>query len=614
MTSSSEPWWRSAVTYQIYPRSFADSRRSGMGDLKGITSRLDYLADLGVDALWLSPFYPSPQVDGGYDVADYCDVDPMFGTLGDFDSLLADAHNHGLRVIVDLIPNHSSDQHPLFQAALAAGPGSPERGMYHFHDGRDAGAKPPNNWRSVFGGSSWTRVTEADGAPGQWYYHLFASQQPDFNWQNPAVTDYFESVLRFWLDRGVDGFRIDVSDALIKDDAWPDTADGSPVIPKDSSSPVHTIYRRFRRVLDEYPGAMAVIETGAEDDVVALFLRRDEMHQAFNFRFLKTGWDAGGIAGAIAKSMAAFSAVGAEATWVTDNHDTTRSPTRYATSGQLTGVYVPQSTSAEGAPVGHGAPASEITTPGLLRARAMAVLLLALPGSAYLYAGQELGLPEVLDLPDEVRTDPSFFRTGGAVKGRDGCRVPLPWRGGVPPFGFSEAEQTWLPQPADWARLTVERQEHDPESMLSLYRELLRLRREEPALGTGAVDWVIPVADVARTGMLHLRFTPVSPVIESSPRPEAWDSTPESGQRGGRDEGDGATNETSVDATSGHTATTAGTLPRPGSIDLVMNFSDGPLPLPPTTTTQDLLLSSSPAHAELPGMIPQSTAALFRSN
>lgn len=546
MTSTAEPWWKSAVTYQIYPRSFFDSSGRGTGDLNGINSRLDYLKNLGVDALWVNPFYPSPQIDGGYDVADYCGVDPDFGSLEDFDALLAGAHARGLRVIVDLIPNHSSDQHPLFQAALAGGPGSDARDVYHFRDGLgEGGSNPPNNWRSVFGGSSWTRVVESDGAPGQWYYHLFAAEQPDFNWQNPAVANYFESVLRFWLDRGVDGFRIDVSDALIKDDTWPDTADGSPVIPKDEDSPVHGIYRRFREILDEYEDAMAVIETGAEDEVVALFLRPDEMHQAFNFRFLKAGWDAGQIASAVAESMEVFAAVGAEATWVTDNHDTTRSATRYAATGGLAGAYLPQTSGGVEAP----AKSDSQEALGWRRARAMAVLLLCLPGSAYLYAGQELGLPEVTDLPDEVRADPAFFRTAGAMKGRDGCRVPLPWEGASPPFGFTSSKHTWLPQPDGWRALTVESQLGDPESMLTLYQHLLRSRREEPALGTGSVQWVEPPDRAAETGLLHLRFVP----------------RPDRSTRG-----------------------------RPRSVELLMNFNDYPVVVPQPDQPHEVLVASSP--------------------
>ena len=493
-TASEEaaPWWRDAVFYQVYPRSYADSDGDGMGDLRGITARLDHVAALGADALWLSPFYPSPQVDAGYDVSDYCDVDPMFGTLDDFDELLAAAHERGLRVTIDLVPNHCSDQHPWFRAAVAAGRGSAERSRFHFVDGRGPGGElPPNNWRSVFGGPSWTRVTEPDGTPGQWYYHLFAAEQPDFDWGNPEILTEFERILRFWLDRGVDGFRIDVSDALIKDTAWPDTEDGSPVIPKDESSAVHDVYRAFRRVMDEYPGdRMAVIETGAPDDVVAAFLRPDEMHLAFNFRFVKAGWDGASLRAAVDESIAANAAVGAPTTWVTDNHDTTRSVTRYGADVTLVGDYVPDVAQER-------ALDPEAFARGTRRARAMSVLLLSLPGAAYVYAGQELGLPEVEDLPLEVLQDPAVARSGGRVRGRDGCRVPLPWSGVRPPFGFAADDAaTWLPQPEGWASLTVERQEADPASMLALYRSVLALRRAEPAMRGGSVTWEAPGPDL----------------------------------------------------------------------------------------------------------------------
>lgn len=498
-----QPWWREAVFYQVYPRSFGDTTGDGTGDLAGITARLDHVASLGVDALWLSPFYPSPQVDAGYDVADYCDVDPMFGTLDDLDALVTAAHERGLRVTIDLVPNHCSDQHPWFQAALAAGRGSPERELFHFVDGRgEHGELPPNNWRSAFGGPSWTRVTEPDGTPGQWYYHLFAPEQPDFNWGRPEVLAEFERILRFWLDRGIDGFRIDVSDALIKDTAWQDTPDGNPLIPKDDASGVHEIYRAFRAVMDSYDGdRMAVIETGAPDDVVALFLRPDEMHLAFNFRFVKAGWDAAAIRAAVDESLAAYGAVGAPTTWVTDNHDTTRSVTRYGADVRLEGEYVPGSTAE--LPLDDAALAR-----GTRRARAMAVLLLGLPGAAYVYAGQELGLPEVVDLPAEVLQDPIVARSGGTSRGRDGCRVPLPWAGSWPPFGFApDGTTTWLPQPEDWAPLTAESQADDDASMLALYRALGALRRAEPALRGGEVEWLEQTAT-----RLVLRRTPAAGV------------------------------------------------------------------------------------------------------
>jgi alpha-glucosidase len=478
-------WWRDAVVYQVYPRSFADAGGDGVGDLRGITSRLDYLVELGVDAIWIGPCFTSPQVDHGYDVADYRAVDPLFGTLADMDDLIAAAHARGIRVTLDFVPNHTSDQHPWFRAAVVAGRGSPERARYHFRDGRGPGGdRPPNNWRAVFGGSSWKRVAEPDGTPGQWYYHLFAAEQPDLDWANTEVLAEFADVLRFWLDRGIDGFRIDVADALVKDPAFPDTPDGEALIAKDADSPVHGVYRAFRGVLDAYPGdRMAVIETGAEDDIVALFLRPDEMPLAFSFRFVHASPDAASLREAVESTLAANSLYGAPATWVTDNHDTTRSVTRYGRSARLTGPYVPGEMR-----VGHEG-AVDLAV-GTRRARAVALLQLALPGAAYLYQGQELGLPNVDDLPESALQDPVWELSGHANHGRDGCRVPLPWSGHRPPFGFSTAATTWLPQPQTWASLTVEAQAADPASTLSLYRAALRLRREHRALGRGAPRWV----------------------------------------------------------------------------------------------------------------------------
>jgi alpha-glucosidase len=478
-------WWRDAVVYQVYPRSFADATGDGIGDLRGIIGRLPYLRDLGVDAVWLGPVFASPQVDHGYDVADYRAIDPLFGTLADMDELIAAAHALGIRVTLDLVPNHTSDQHPWFRAAVAAGRGSPERERYHFREGRGAnGDQPPNNWRAVFGGSSWTRVAEADGSPGQWYYHLFAAEQPDLNWANPEVLAEFQSIFRFWLDRGVDGFRIDVADGLIKDPAFPDTPDGSPVIPKGADSPVHGIYRALRGVLDAQPGdRMAVIETGADPDIVALFLRHDEMPLAFNFQFVHAGFEAAAFRAAIDETMAANAPVGATATWVTDNHDTTRSVTRYGRLATVSGAYVP----GEMRISGDGA--VDVAS-GRRRARAVALLLLAVPGSVFLYQGQELGLENIDDLPEAALQDPIWERSGHAIRGRDGCRVPMPWSGDAPPFGFSSSAITWLPVPASWAPLTVERQTADPASMLALYRAAIHLRRAHPAIGRGELRWV----------------------------------------------------------------------------------------------------------------------------
>jgi alpha-glucosidase len=457
-------WWRDAVTYQVYVRSFADGDGDGVGDLRGATGRLPYLRELGVDAVWLTPFYTSPQHDHGYDVADYCGVDPLFGSLADADELLRTAHDLGLRVIVDLVPNHTSDQHPWFRAALAAGPGSPERARYLFREGRAAdGEQPPNNWQSVFGGPAWTRVED-----GQWYLHLFDTTQPDLDWRSPDVPEMFEGVLRFWLDRGVDGFRVDVAHGLVKEESLrdqqlvtPDSNAGAMVERRDLDEPmwdqpeVHDVYRRWHQVLAEYDGdRMAVAEAWTQSaESMARFVRPDELSQTFNFSWLLADWSASAFAEVIHGTLSALAPVGAAPTWVLSNHDVVRHPTRYG-GGQR----------------------------GLARARAATLAMLALPGSAYLYQGEELGLEEV-DVAPEHRQDPGALRSG--APGRDGCRVPLPWEGAAPPYGFGPgAGQPWIPQPLDWAELTVEAQWDRPGSTLEFYREALRCRREH-ALGTG---------------------------------------------------------------------------------------------------------------------------------
>lgn len=500
LTSTLEPigesrpgseWWRTAVIYQIYPRSFADADGDGIGDLAGITAHLDDLAALGVDAVWLSPFYRSPQKDAGYDVADYCDVDPLFGTLADFDDMLARAHAHGIRVIVDLVPNHSSDQHAWFQEALAAAPGSAARARYMFRDGQgEHGELPPNNWESVFGGPAWTRVPD-----GQWYLHLFDTSQPDFDWANPEVQEEFRRILRFWLDRGVDGFRVDVAHGLVKTDGLPDhlptvdadslTADsmggGDEDVPYWGQDGVHEIYRDWNRVLAEYDGDRALCAEAwlPTVDRTALWVRPDEMHQAFNFPYLMTGWDAAELREVISESLRAFPAVGAPATWVLSNHDVVRHASRLALTAE----------NPQGHGIGPDSPGQPIPEVGLRRARAATTIMLALPGSAYLFQGEELGLPEVIHLPDETRQDPTWFRTDGERYGRDGCRVPIPWVADAPAYGFSPSGASWLPQPEEWATLARSVQEADPDSTLWLYRSLLATRRAH-ALGTGALEWL----------------------------------------------------------------------------------------------------------------------------
>lgn len=495
-------WWRSAVIYQVYPRSFADADGDGIGDLPGITHRLPALRALGVDAVWLSPFQRSPQRDAGYDVSDYCDVDPLFGTLDDFDAMLETAHGLGLRVIIDIVPNHSSSDHVWFQEALAAGPGSAERARYLFRDGSGAnGELPPNNWESIFGGPAWERVTEADGRPGQWYLHLFDKSQPDFDWENPWVREQFRGILRFWLDRGVDGFRVDVAHGMIKEAGLPDytppahagsmggtatptlETGGIPLEPEiaahASSEPptppyfaqdgVHEIYRDWHRVLEEYPGDRVLCgEAWVEPlDKLARWVRPDEMQQTFNFAYLETPWNAAALRSVIDDSIAAFSSVGAPSTWVLSNHDVVRHATRLALHGEnLQGHGIGPKTKGLPDPVF-----------ALHRARAATALMLALPGSAYLYQGEELGLPEAIDLPDDARQDPTWFRTNGERYGRDGCRVPIPWDGAEPSYGFGPGSASWLPQPATWATYTRSSQEGVAGSTLTMYQDALELRR-----------------------------------------------------------------------------------------------------------------------------------------
>ncbi|MFH7335903.1 glycoside hydrolase family 13 protein [Streptomyces sp. KHY 26] len=485
-------WWREAVIYQVYPRSFADSNGDGMGDLEGVRSRLPYLRDLGVDAVWLSPFYASPQADAGYDVADYRAVDPMFGTLLDADALIRDAHGHGLRIIVDLVPNHSSDQHEWFKRALAEGPGSPLRERYHFRPGKgENGELPPNDWESIFGGPAWTRVTEPDGTAGEWYLHLFAPEQPDLNWEHPAVGDEFRSILRFWLDMGVDGFRIDVAHGLVKAEGLPDLGSGeqlkllgNDVMPFFDQDGVHAIYRQWRTILDEYspsvgqggpPERIFVAEAWTPTvERTANYVRPDELHQAFNFQYLSTAWDAAELRAVIDSTLEAMRPVGAPATWVLSNHDVTRHATRFANPPGL-GTQIRQAGD---------------RALGLRRARAATLLMLALPGSAYLYQGEELGLPDVVDLPDEVRQDPAYFRGEGQDGFRDGCRVPIPWSRTGTSYGFGDGG-SWLPQPECWGELSVEAQTGVAGSTLELYRAALAARRSQPDLGAGeSVEWL----------------------------------------------------------------------------------------------------------------------------
>jgi len=479
-------WWRSGVIYQVYPRSFSDSNADGMGDLPGITSELGQLQELGVDAVWLSPFYPSPQKDAGYDVSDYKDVAPPLGTLADFDEMLEKAHKLGLRVMIDLVPNHSSDQHEWFQEALRAKPGSSARKFYHFQDGKgEQGELPPNNWLSMFGGPAWTRIPD-----GQWYLHLFDSSQPDLNWENPKVREAFEGILKFWLDRGVDGFRVDQPHAMGKQAGLPDhpyveTAgagfiEGEPDPPMWFQDSVHEIFRSWRKILESYPGERAMCGEAYVLPLtkMAKWVRPDEFHQTFNFRFLDAPWEKQALVSAIDESFQAFDEVKAPSTWVLNNHDTIRHVSRFG------GDYG-RTTASDGIGPDNPQPDNEL---GLIKAKAATLFMLGLPGASYLYQGEELGLPEHTTIEPKYRQDPTFFRTNGQRVGRDGARVPLPWVKGDSTSGFSKATAGWLPQPASYAALSRDQQESEG-STLSLYKQALAIRKQL-SLGEGSFDWI----------------------------------------------------------------------------------------------------------------------------
>lgn len=472
-------WWRDGVVYQVYIRSFTDSDGDGVGDLAGIRGRLGYLELLGVDAIWLSPFYPSPGTDHGYDVTDHRDVDPLLGNLDEFDRLLTAAHRHGIKVIVDVVGNHTSDQHEWFRAALGSTPGSPERARYIFHPGRGAGGdEPPNNWRNTLGGAAWSRLSPPADGPGepasgaagtqpppQWYLHLFGPGQPDLNWANPEVWADLEKTLRFWCDRGVDGVRIDVAHGMVKADGLPD----DPVLPgwlrADELDPrfdqeaVHDVHRMIRSVLDDYPGRVAVGEIVVREvERFARYLRPDELQLGVDGRLREAAFDADELRAAIEATLAGATLAGAPPVWMLANHDVPRAVTRYG--GGLR---------------------------GLRRARAMAIVALALPGSACLYNGEELGLPDVV-LPEDALRDPVWELSGRTRRGRDACRVPLPWEGDSPGYGFTEGAP-WLPIPAGYGKLTVAEQLEDVTSTLSLHRAAIELRNRHPAFTGGSIEW-----------------------------------------------------------------------------------------------------------------------------
>lgn len=484
MPTDSADWYRQAVVYQIYPRSFADSDGDGIGDLPGITAHVDHLARLGVDAVWLSPFYPSALADGGYDVDDHRAVDPRLGTLADFDDLVSALHGRGIRLVVDIVPNHSGSGHALFRRALAAGPGSPERDLYVFRDGRgEDGSEPPTDWRSVFGGSAWQRVDD-----GQWYLHLFDVSQPDWNWDNPAVWQEYDETLTFWADRGVDGFRIDVAQLLRKElsEPLPSQAELDALDPTEGNSPlgdrdeVHEVYRHWREIFNRYdPPRVAVAEAWVPANRRPAYASAEELGQAFNFDLLQAPFEAQAYRTVVTDNLDLARRSGSSSTWVLSNHDMVRHATRF------------------GLPAGHQDGREHVLTDGRgvvcdvelgrRRARAATMFLLALPGSVYLYQGEELGLPQVLDIPDDQRQDPTFHRSPGWDKGRDGCRVPLPWTEAGPSFGFGPGG-SHLPQPSWWGEFSVEAQQGDPDSFLTLYRNALALRRD--LLGVEELEWL----------------------------------------------------------------------------------------------------------------------------
>lgn len=478
---TSDEWWRNAVVYQIYPRSFSDDNGDGIGDLAGVIDKLGYLELLGVDAIWLSPITRSPMADHGYDVSDPRDIDALFGDLATFDTLITEAHDRDIRVTMDLVPNHTSGQHAWFAAALAAEPGSPERDRYLFRAGRgEYGELPPNNWTSVFGGPAWSRVREQDGSLGEWYLHLFAPEQPDLNWDNPEVMADLEVTMEFWLSRGIDGFRIDVAHGMAKAPGLPDMAEPATILrhtdddPRFNNEGVHEIHRRIRAVMDRYPGTANVGEVWVDaPEQFAKYVRPDELHLGFNFSLAETGFVPSEIRTAIDESLAATELAGATPTWTLSNHDIPREVSRYAPP-------VEENDDDDAAERALGV--------GIARARAMALVELALPGTVFIYNGAELGLPNV-DLPDEALVDPVWERSGHTVRGRDGCRVPLPWQGDEPPYGFSSNPNTWLPMPNDWDRFTVETQLEDLESTLSLYRQAIELRYARPEFSGDVVDW-----------------------------------------------------------------------------------------------------------------------------
>lgn len=533
-------WWREAVVYQIYPRSWADANGDGIGDMQGIRSRLDHLVGLGVDAVWLSPFYPSNLADGGYDVIDYRDVDPRIGSLADLDELIADLHQRGMRLIIDIVPNHTSDHHAWFQEALAARKGSPARERYIFRDGEGVeGCEPPSDWTSLFGGLIWEGVGD-----GQWYMHTFAKEQPDLNWSNPEVREEFLDVLRFWSDRGVDGFRVDAAHMLAK--ALPEplgTQAELAAMPADGNHPtwdrdeLREIYTTWREVFNAYdPPRTAVAEAAVPAHRVPMYASPDTLGQSFFFDLLLAPYDGAEFRRITDECLAIAAQTGSSVTWTLNNHDTIRTASRYGTPWPgWDENHAPARKYGGDWLMAGGDPTMLDAAQGLRRARAAALYMLALPGSAYLYQGEELGLQEVAEIADDQRQDPSFFRMREKETGRDGCRVPMPWTRTGSSYGFGSGG-AHLPQPLWFGHYSVEAQTGVEGSTLELYRTALGLRRG--FTGNEQLDWF----DSGRDDVLH--FT------------------------------------------------------RPGGLRVVSNFGTTPAPLPPG----EVLLASGPlGDGELPG-------------
>ena len=495
-------WWREAIVYQVYPRSYADANGDGIGDIPGIRTRIPYLKELGVDAIWLSPHYPSPMLDAGYDVADYRNVWPTFGTLDDIENLITDVHAAGMRMLIDIVPNHTSWDHPWFKEALAypldndsSVPGKTRFAegpwaKYHLLRGQDGGKSVPNNWDSVFGGPTWHEVMDHEGNPsGWWYLHIFDKSQPDLDWDNNEVRAEFRGHLRFWFDRGIDGFRIDVAHGLVKADGYPDC----PVLEEGHATAqnpywdqdgLHDVWREWRGVADEYePARVFVAEAWVQPaERNARYLRADELHTGFNFPYLRAPWNATKMREIIDFTLAANKLEDAPTTWVLENHDVWRAATRYAPIVGRT-----EKTTTVSGEMDLGGEfdwkAERDLETGSARARSNFLSMLALPGTAYIYQGQELGLDEVFEIPSDMRQDPAFITTNGVRVGRDGCRVPIPWNNESDSLGFNSTGASWLPQPDSWKKLAVSVQDADENSMLTLARNALHLRKTLAALG-----------------------------------------------------------------------------------------------------------------------------------